>query len=85
MPVWQTRLPSQHPAQSVDPHWVSVMHAPLIHDCPLAHCTQRSPPVPQEVGSVPVLQTPPTQHPWQFWGLQAIVQMAGPPVWVLQT
>jgi hypothetical protein len=63
----------QQPAQSVGPHWLSVMHAPFKHDCAGAHCTQTFPPVPQDVGSVPVLQTPRTQQPLQFWGLHAIV------------
>jgi hypothetical protein len=68
MPFWQ------HPAQSVGPHWLSVTQAPFKQDCPCTHCAHAFPPVPQDVGSVPVLQTLPMQQPWQFCGLQAIVQ-----------
>ena len=84
VPVWQTSS-SQQPAQSVGPHCVSVRHAPSTHDWPFAHWMHREPPVPHDVGSVPVLQTPPTQQPWQFCGLQAMVQIGGNPLPLVQT
>ena len=79
VPVWQTSL-SQHPAQSVAPHCVSVRQAPSTQDCPFSHCAHSAPPVPHDEGSVPVLQIPPTQHPWQFWGLHVTLQIGDPEV-----